>query len=199
MMTSQEESPVLASQLSQTKQLAFSLLIFERMLPRMVAFCKDTGVECACCLQAKDVAWSDMEAGRRRPNLYQSLNESCLKNAPDTEDFTHEMTSDALDAFITMIHIMEFMLDGRFDHIAGVSALATDSVDGYLADLEPGFVMTKEIEDRIASHPLMLQELQRQKDDIKFLTALPDHFDSETIEALKSRSTSQPSLVPLTR
>jgi uncharacterized protein len=196
-MVREEESPVQLSELAPGKQLAFALLIFQRMLPRMIVFCKDTGVDDSCCSQARDVAWSDMEDDSKRHALYRSLNKACLKNAPDTEDFTHEMTSDALNAFLTISEIMQFMLDGSFNHIAYISTLATDSVYLYLADLEPGPVMTKEIGDRISSHPLMWQELQREKEDIEFLAALPDHFDSETISALKARSSSQPSIVPL--
>jgi hypothetical protein len=195
----EEESPILLSELSPKKQLAYALLVFERMLPRMAAFCKDTGTGYSSCSQARDVAWCDMEAGGKRRTLYRSLSKACLKNAPDTEDFTHEMTSDALNAFLTMSEIMAFMLDGSLDHIVNISTLATDSVDLYLAHLEPGLVTTKDSEDWIASHPLMQQELQREKEDIKFLATLPDHFDHETISALRARSSSQPSIVPLTR
>src|SRR5208283_2479470 len=127
-MIGEEESPVPLSKLSPKKQLAFALSAFERMLPRMVSFCKDTGVDYSCCSQAWDVAWSDMEDGSNRGALYRSLNEACLKNAPDTEDFTHDMTSDALNAFLAMSEIMEFMLDGSSNHIAYISTLATDSV-----------------------------------------------------------------------
>ena len=195
----EEESPVSVLDLSPKKQLAFALLVFERMLPRMVAFCKDTGVDYSCCSQASDVAWCDIEAGGRYRTLYRSLNRACLNNAPDTEDFTHEMTSDSLNAFLTMSEIMAFMLDGSSDHIEYISTLATDSVDLYVAHLEPALITTKERDDWIASHPLMQQEFQREKEDIKFLAALPDHFDSETIAALKARSSSQPPILPLTR
>jgi hypothetical protein len=198
-MIPEEQSPVQLSELAPGKQLAFALLILERMLPRMSVFCKDTGVDDSCCSQARDVAWGDLEDGSKRHALYRSLNKACLKNAPDTEDFTHEMTSDALNAFLTISEIMEFMSDGSFDHIAYISTLATDSVFLYVGDLDPALVTTPERVDQIASHPLMQQELQREKEDIKFLAALPDQFDNETISALKARSSSQPSIVPLTR
>ena len=94
---------------------------------------------------------------------------------------------------------MEFLTDGSVDHVAYISTLATDSVYLYVADLEPGLVISKEMEDRIASHPLMQQELRLEKDDIEFLAALPNQFESEAISALKARSSNQPSIVPLTR
>jgi len=198
-MAHEEQSRVQISELSPTKQLAFALLIFARMLPLLTVFCKDTGVDGSGCIQAKDVAWSDMESGSRRIALYRSLNKACIKNTPDTEDYTHEMTSDALNAFLTISGIMEFLTDGSVDHVAYISTLATDSVYLYVADLEPGLVITKEMEDRIASHPLMQQELRLEKDDIEFLAALPNQFESEAISALKARSNNQPSIVPITR
>jgi hypothetical protein len=194
------EEDLLASltALSREKKIVFALLIFERLLPHMVAFCKDTGVDCSSCLKAQDAAWSDLEANSRRRALYRSLNEACLKNAPDTEDFTHELTSDALNAFLAVSEIMEFALDGSSDHIAYVSTLARDSVYLYLAGLEPALVTTQERVNWISSHPLMQRELRRQNEDIVFLASLPEHLDSETISNLKARSGSQPPILPLT-
>jgi len=36
----------------------FGLLLFERMLPSLIAFSKDTGFDHSCYLRAKDAAWS---------------------------------------------------------------------------------------------------------------------------------------------
>jgi hypothetical protein len=189
--------PALLTTLPQKKQLAFALLIFERLLPRLTAFCKDTGVDCSCCLKAQKAAWSALETSSKRSALYRSLNKACLKNAPDTENFTHELTSDALNAFLAVSEIMQFMLDGSSDHIAYVSTLATDSVDLYVSQLEPVLVATREREDWIASHPLMRQELRRQEEDIKFLAALPVQFDEEIVSAIRARASSQPPILPL--
>lgn len=193
------EEDLLASlkTLSRGKKIAFALLIFERLLPGMDAFCKDTGVDCSPCLKAQDAAWSALETNSNRRALYRSLNEACLKNTPDTEDFTHELTSDALNAFLAISQIMEFALDGSSDHIAYVSTLAKDSVYLYLSHLEPSVVSSPEWDQSIASHPLMQRELRRQEEDIQFLAALPDQFDNGTISTLRARSSSQPPLLPL--
>lgn len=196
-MVGDDRPLVSVSELSLNKQIVYALFIFERMRPRMVAFCKDTGVDYSCCSEVRDATWSDLESGDQRRALYQALKKACMKNAPDTEDFTHEMTSDALNAFLTMSEIMQFMLDNSYDHIANITALATDSVYLYLADLGPGFVITKENENWIASHPLMQKELQLEKEDIEFLAALSDHFDSATIAVMKERSGKQASIVPI--
>jgi hypothetical protein len=109
------------------------------------------------------------------------------------------MTSDALNAFLTMSEIMEFMLDGSSNHIVFISTLATDSVYLYVANLEPTLVTTKERVAWITSHPLMQQELQREKEDIKFLAGLPDPFDNETFLTLRARLNSQSPILPLSR
>ena len=124
-----EENPLTSlAALSRKKQLAFALLVFERLLPSLIAFSKDTGFDNSCCLQARDAAWDALQNGVDGA-LIRSSNEACLKNAPDTEDFSHELTSSALKAVLAVSDILEFALDGPTDRIAHVSTLARDSVD----------------------------------------------------------------------
>jgi Protein of unknown function (DUF416) len=89
-------------------------------------------------------------------------------------------------------------VDHSTDHIAHISTLATDSVALYLSGLEPSVVSSAEKRQRIAAHALMQQELRRQEEDIRFLSGLPEHFDKETISALRARARSQPPLLPVT-
>ena len=198
-MVDEKNLVALLTTLPQKKQLAFALLIFERLLPRMTVFCEDAGVDYSCCLGAQDAAWSALKTNSKRSALYRSSNQACLKNAPDTEDFTHDRTSDALNAFLTASEIMQFALDGSFDHVAFVSTLAKDSVYLYLASLEPALVTTRQEVDRISSHPFMQQELRRQEEDIKFLTALPGQFDEEIVSVIRARASSQPPILPPAR
>lgn len=196
-MINEEESLDSISVLSPMRQLAFALLIFERMLPSLATFAKQTGFDDSYCLQARDAAWSVLQNGNNC-DLYQSLDEACLRNAPDTEDFSHELTSSALNAVLAISDILEFAVDGRPDHIAHVSTLAMDSVYLYLASLEPSVVSSPEREEKIASHPLMRQEQFQETEDIKFLAALADHFDNTTISILRARSASQHPVLPAT-
>ncbi len=188
-----EEKPLVSTVgLSPKKQLAFALLVFERMLPSLIAFSKDTGFDDSCYLQAKDAAWAALQNSA----IDQALNEVCIRSAPDTEKYSHELTSYALNAALAMSDIVEFTLDGRSDHIAYVSALARDSVHLYLSSLEPSIVSSPEEDSRIAGHPLMQQERRREEEDIRFLSGLPDQFDSKTIWALKARANTQSLLLP---
>lgn len=149
------------SALSPNKQLAFGLLVFERMLPSLVTFSRDTGFDDSCCLKATGAAWSALQGGRDDV-LDPPLSEACLKNAPDTEDFSHQLTSSALNAVLAISDIVEFALDGHLNRITNVSTLATDSVYLYLSSLEPPMASSSGQEERISSHPLMQQELRQE-------------------------------------
>jgi uncharacterized protein len=193
-MIGEEKNMVSMASLSHKKQLAFALLVFERMLPSLVAFSKDTGFDDSCYLQAKDAAWAALQNGP----VDRSLSEACLRGAPDTEDYSHELTSYALNAALAMNEIIEFTQDGCADHITSVSTLAEDSLDLYLSSLEDSVVSSPEEDSQIASHPLMQEEHRREEADIRFLTGLPEQLSDETIMSLRARASTQAPLVPLT-
>lgn len=194
-MVRQEKVSVALMSLTKKKQLAFALLVFERMLPSLIAFSKGTVRDVSCYLRAREAAWAALQNGTDSTDN-QSLNEACIKNAPDTEDFSHELTSYALNAALTMSDILEFIMDSRTDHITYISTLATDSVHLYLSGLEPSIVTSPGQAEKIAAHPLMQQELRQQEEDTRFLSRLPDHFDDQTIAALRARAGTQLPLLP---
>jgi hypothetical protein len=186
-------SLVSVSAFSPKKQLAFALLLFERMLLSLIRFSKDTGFDHTCYLRAKDAAWSALQNGA----VDEALNQACIRSAPDTEEFSHELTSHALNAALVMSDIVEFTLDSSPDHIAYVSTLAHDSLDLYLSSLEPSVVSSPENNSRIAGHPLIQQEQRREEEDIRFLSGLPDQFDNNAVSALRARASTQAPLLPV--
>lgn len=192
-MIGEAKSLVSIATLSPKKQLAFALLIFERMLPRLIVFSKATGFDGSCYLQAKDAAWAALQDNP----VGQALGRACIRNAPDTEKFSHDSTSYALNATLAISDIVEFTLDGSADHIAHVVTLAQDSVHLYLSSLEPSLISSPEEDSRIARHPLMRQEQRREEEDLRFLSRLPDQFDSKIISALKARASAQTPLLPI--
>jgi uncharacterized protein YjaG (DUF416 family) len=188
------KSRVSVATFSRKKQLAFALLIFERMLPGLVAFSKDTGFDDTCYLQAKDSAWATLQNG----TIDRSLAEACLRGAPDTEDYSHELVSYALNATLAMNQIIKFTQDGCADSITSVSTLAGDSLYLYLSSLEDSVVSSPKEDSRIASHPLMQEEHRREEEDISFLASLPDQLGDQTILSLRARADAQAPLLPLT-
>jgi hypothetical protein len=192
-MSVSEKLQVPINTLSSKKQLAFALLVFERMLPSLVAFSKDTGFDDSCYLQAKDAAWAALRNGRAD----RSLSEACLRGAPDTEEYSHELISFALDAALAMSDIMDFTQDGCADHIESVSTRAGDSIYLYLNGLDDSLVIPPDNVSRLASNPLMQEEHRREEDDITFLASLPEQLSDETILSLRARADTQPPLLPL--
>lgn len=185
--------PVSVATLSPKKQLAFGLLVLDRMLPSLVAFSMDTGFEDSCFLRAKEAAWAALEY----QDLGHALNKDCVETAPDTEKFSHELTSYALNAALAVREIVEFTSDGCMDHITHLCALAGDSIYLYLSGLEESVASSSEEDTRIADHPMMQRERRREDEDIRFLSGLPDEFSNETISALRARASTQAPLLRL--
>jgi uncharacterized protein len=163
------------------------------MLPSLTAFSNVTGFDDSCYLQAKDASW----AALLNSPVDRGLSQTCMRNAPDTEEFSHELTSYALNAALATSAIAEFTLDGRGVHIAYVPALARDSVYLYLSNSEPSVLSSAEQDNEIAKHPLMQQEQRRQEEDIGFLRGMPEQFDKDIISTLKARASVQVPLLPL--
>jgi hypothetical protein len=178
------------------KQLAFALLVFERMLPSLIAFSKDTARDASCYLTARDAAWVALQNGKGGI-ADQLLNEARIKNMPDTEEESHELTSYALNTALVMNDIVEFTVDRDTNHIVNASTLARDSVDLYLSNLDSSILSSPELDRKIKAHPLMQQEICRQKEDINFLSGLPNQFDKEIISVLRTRASAQPPMLPL--
>jgi Protein of unknown function (DUF416) len=125
-----------------------------------------------------------------------ALSQACIQNAPDTDKFSDELTSYALNATLAMSEIMEFSSDNRTDHLAQVSTLARDSIDAYLSSLEPGIASTPEEDARIACHPLVQQEQGKEEDDIEFLSELPDELNDEVVAFWAIRALTPEAAIP---
>jgi hypothetical protein len=192
-MIGNDQSQLSVASLSRKKQLAFALLIFERMLSSLIAFSKDTGFDDSCYLQAKDAAWATLQNG----SVDRSISEACLSGVPDTEDYSHDLISSALNAALAAIDIIAFTQDGCAEHIMTVSTLAGDSLYLYLSGLEGSVISSPEEDSQIASDTLMQEEYQRQEADIRFLASLPEQLSDEAILSLRARADTQASLLPL--
>ena len=177
------------------KQMAFALLTIERMWPCLMAFSRDTGFDASCYRRGLEKAWMSLEHSL----IDESLIRECLDNAPETEDFSHELTSCALNAALATVDILEFSLDRQIDHIANILALVRDSIDLYLRGVDSAVISSPEREKRIAADVLVLLEQRRDEEDMNFLSALPDRIDDSVFSALKRRVIAQTPLlsVPL--
>ena len=193
-MIGNDELEVSVASLSRNKQLAFALLILERMMPSLNAFSRDTGFDESCYLRAKDAAWATLQSG----SVGEVLIEACLRGVPDTEDYSNDLISYALNAALATNDIIKFTQDSSAKHITHLIMLAGDSLYLYLSSLEDSLTSSPEEDSRIASHPLMSEEYQKEKADISFLVNLPERFSDEAILSLRARADAHGPLLPPT-
>lgn len=173
--------------LSLKKQLAFALLVLERMWPDLSKFSAETGFNDRYYTEAKEEAWAALLVGRVSPRL----KDICDRTVPDTEDYSHELTSYALNAALATTEIMEFTSDNCTTHIANIASLARETVYLYLS------MLGLDEDSKIGEHSLMEQERRREEGDVMFLSALPDDFDAQVIATVRERAVSQSALLPV--
>ena len=94
-----------------------------------------------------------------------SLITKLMKVAPDTEDFTSDYTSAALDAVVALIHSLEYCVDGNVDHGVQVACRCRDTAYMFVSQRDQvGYTIdTDEDEARIYNDPLIEQELLAQQ------------------------------------
>lgn len=181
------------SSLNPKKRLAFGILVIERMFPALIAFSMQTGFDVSCYLQGKEEAWNAL----RDDPIDRTLIRACTQSSPDTEKFSHELTSYALNAALALVEVLEFVIDAGTEHLEQLLNLARDSVYLYLSDLEPSVVSSQTEVEKIKHDSLMEREALQEFADINFLNALPEMLDDSAILSLKNRAITSSHLVPL--
>src|SRR5262245_42605038 len=91
------------------KQAAFALLCCERMLPNYLIFAKDSGWGDADTLRkALDIVWTALEEDRKAGEFREIIS-ACEEAIPDTERFTSDYTSAALDAAASIALLIDLL------------------------------------------------------------------------------------------
>jgi len=175
------------------KQLAFLLLLCERMMPEFRRFARDTGFDLTVYIDCLEKGW-EYFGGEASPHVYEALAKACIESAPDTEEFDHPLTSAALDAALSISYLMTFLLDHSVNHIVDVAGLARDTVALFVENTEAVHPYSLSL-DRVAQHRLMQQELKRQEEDLVFLEHLPNDVNQAAISTLKGRSKDPPEML----
>jgi hypothetical protein len=107
------------------------------------------------------------------------------------------LASHALNAALSTANILSFAADHKLDHIFDVMELARDSVDLYLQSLDPSPISESGTE-QLDRHPLLQREYERQAEDLRFVSALPEKISEETLSKLRGRAQAQTPLLPIT-
>jgi uncharacterized protein YjaG (DUF416 family) len=172
--------------LSEPKQLAFMLLLCERMMPGLQKFSTDTNFRVSRYRECLENGWLSLD-DQPYSSKHEEASEECFKNAPDTEKFDHPLTSAALNAALSIGLLMRFLSEGNVNHIVEAAGLARDTMALYVQANEaipPHSLGPKEI----MKHPLVQQELERQAEDLEFLASLPEDARRKTVHQIKERA-----------
>ncbi|MEZ5479446.1 MAG: DUF416 family protein [Thiolinea sp.] len=160
------------SSLTLWKQQLFLLLVCQRLLSGFYAFADETG--CQGKKELSDLiekAWNHLLQGITQSDLAEEQMQAEAL-APDTENYRSIYTSSALDAAVAISLLMQSFQDGQTDIIVQGVTLARDSVDMYVQELENMDAAAPDLENKILKHPLMQQELRRQREDLAWIVAL---------------------------
>lgn len=108
---------------------------------------------------------------------------------PDTEDFSEIFVSFALDACTSLYSSLNFILDQKLEHIVDVAIYARDTVDMFIQERDNLSYDLVNVEDRIATDPLMIHEKVRQIDVIDRLSLKKStKIDNQLIEELRDKT-----------
>jgi uncharacterized protein YjaG (DUF416 family) len=178
--------------LSGLKQVAFLLLLCERMMPEFRKFAKDTGFDLTVYGDCLEEGWEYL-GGKAREQNYENLAKACLESAPDTENFDDQLTSAALDTALSISYLMSFLADHAVDHIVDSVGLALDTVALFVQRTEAVAPYSLSL-DRVDGHWLMQRELKRQEEDLVLLERLPSDVAS-VIPILRKRAKEPPEML----
>jgi len=176
------------------RQVAFALLLCERMVPALEKFAREAGFDGCRYREGLDSVWRYLDKGGSSSN-YAQLAERCLDHAPDTEEFDHPLTSAALNAALSIAATISFLADDDVDHVVEAAGLARDTAALYAQATEATPPRSLSLEE-VMRHPLMQQELRQQKQDLEFVDTLPRDDSQRLISLLKDRAAKTPAILP---
>ena len=166
--------------LSPQSRLAFLLLLCERMLPDLLTFSVDTGYSSQPYCKCLDMAWKSLANGATANDV----NLINLPDPPDSEEFDHPLSEAALDATLAIESVQSFLKAYDLDEIIDVARRARDIAANNVSDKLPQFGRSRELED-IMVHPIMQEELRRQRADLRFIESLIPPIDHLQIKRIK--------------
>ncbi|MEH6459733.1 DUF416 family protein [Chitinimonas sp. JJ19] len=143
----------------------------ERMLPSYIFFSKKHGLDQAILRGALDRAWEWLATPSDDID-FSILARRCEDLAPETEDYEDPLVSAALDAAVAIGALLRYLKRFDEEHLSIGLTLIRDSIDMHVQELEGMDSLGSDLEDKIASHPLMQEELKVEKEDISYLNRI---------------------------
>ncbi len=172
--------------LSYPQKTLFTLSCCERLYPNYeVFFEKHNWGDHELLRNSLDLIWSLFEENKRLKKT-NTLLKDIDKICPDTEEFNSIYVSPALDSAVSIILLIEFIINGSTKKIVEAASLARDTVDMYVQVTENIQPDNPNLEKMILEHPLMQKELIRQRETIEILSK-PNISISEQYRIIKNK------------
>lgn len=151
-------------------QIAFAASCCERLLPNYYAFAYlEKWGDVSILREALDEIWRYVEVGNVDTVRFEHLLHLCIDQVPDTESFSGQWTSAALDASASIYETLHCCIDENVEHVVTIASLARDTVDMYIQMRDSLDYSNPTFEKTISDDPLMVEELEAQYNDLKYL------------------------------
>lgn len=116
--------------------------------------------------------WAVLAGQRIATSRLEALARDYADAAPDMERFLSLCTSSALDAASSIVETLRCSMDGDPARAVQVATSARDSVDMYIQMTKDLDSSDPEMEQAIASDPLMRREIEKQQVDLAGLRGI---------------------------
>lgn len=164
-------------QLPHSHRLAFAASCCERAYPNYVTFFQRARWGGPAVLRAAlNGIWDFIEGSTRALDDLGELEQKCESVTPDLDDFS---TSDidvlagaAQEAAFMVRLLLQFCRDNRLSYAVRITTFARDTIDMYVQVVEKLDAADPGLNEKVAQHPLMLQEIQQQESDLVKLTQI---------------------------
>jgi uncharacterized protein len=173
-------------------RIAFGASCCERLLPNYRAFSlQEAWGNFDLLRYSLDVIWSLLKGSQIDVREIEMLIQQCKEVIPDTENFSSNYTSAALDASASVVETLNSCITGSAENIADVGEMARDTIYLYLASRDASDLSIAQPdntdEKKISRDPLMIEELNKQNQDIEALM-MKKELTPEFLEKLRQSS-----------
>lgn len=179
-------------ELPHSHRLAFAAACCERAYPNYVVFFQLAGWGGPAALRASlNRVWDFIEGAARALDDLAELEQKSEAVTPDLDDFS---TSDidvqaaaAQEAAFMVRLLLQFCRDNQLSYALRVTTFAKDTIDMYVQTVEKIDPADPQLDEKIAQHPLMVQEIRKQENDLLRLTQTKTRAD---LQAFRRYATS---------
>ena len=167
--------------LSFQKQLVFSALICEKLLPNYIHFSQTVSwgnplsLQNAISVIYQNVFRNDLFTSEEMQDLISEIE----LVTPDTEDFESILVSFALDSCTSLLSTLNFIIDKEIDNVADVATYSRDTIDMYIQERDDLSLDDKMLAIKIEQDFFMQKEKQRQRTVLKLLLEMNEITDAQ--------------------